>query len=633
MESNVKSGFSTKTLTYISYALMLVVMLWASKDFGITGDEVTQNTYGEKVYDYFASMGKDQSALSFKNVYYYGGFYDLLCATVNKVLHADTYNTRHFINAIFGFLVIVAAGAWAKWYKGWGAALLTAWFLFMTPRFFGESMNNPKDIPFALGMTLGAYFICRFFAEFPKPSWKTSIFLALSIAYAIGIRVGGLLLIPFFVVAFVFNYWFAWRKADDFKINSLGPLLVRCVLISVLGYFGGLLFWPYALQAPLSNPLTALGEMSQFSTGIRMLFADEHIMSSDVPWYYIPKWLWITTPLIILMGLIASPQLFFRKDIKFKDTLFLFFAALFPLLYVIYKKSPLYDGWRHMLFIYPALMVIAALSFLALGSYIKHKYAGYIVTAVIVIGLMLPAKWCLANYPNQVVYFNEIVGGIDGAYGYYETDYYMNSVKQAALKLASMADLYHANQKVVIGTNAIEPMQHYMKMINPNIECVYVRYYQRYDKQWDYCILYSRFVDKNILQNNYFPPSNAIATIKADHTPLCTILKKSPSSQDAFRASQLFNNKDYANAAMAYRQALSEDPNNETAYNYLAISLASIGHMDEAIDAINKGLKFNPASIESYDLLSRLYRAKGDNVHAQDAANMVQSLSAKEQHD
>ncbi len=177
--------------------------------------------------------------------------------------------------------------------------------------------------------------------------------LTLSIAFAISIRVGGLLLIPFLGVAIFLQYFFDWKKQYKTGSKEMRQLVLRSAIICIAGYFLGLIFWPYALQDPMSNPLTALGEMAQFSTSIGMLFNDNKIMSDNVPWNYIPQWLFISTPVIILLGVVLSPYLFVSKEYKFPQLSFLFFAALFPLFYVIYKKSPLYDGWRHLFFNIP----------------------------------------------------------------------------------------------------------------------------------------------------------------------------------------------------------------------------------------------------------------------------------------
>jgi predicted Zn-dependent protease len=209
----------------------------------------------------------------------------------------------------------------------------------------------------------------------------------------------------------------------------------------------------------------------------------------------------------------------------------------------------------------------------------------------------------------------------------------MNSVKQAVYQLAKKENLYNTKDSPIVATNAIEPMLHYLKTINPRIKCDYIRYYQRYDKPWDYAIIYNRFIDKSLLQNNYYPPANTIITIKAEHSPICVVVKKSPASEDACKAMQYLTAKDYNNAAVYYQKALTEDPNNETGYSNLAVALANTGRIDAAIDALNRELKFTPQSIETYDLLSRLYKAKGDNAHAQEAANTAQSIYQQEKGD
>lgn len=634
MELKTSKKIDLRLATLLSLAFMCIVMLWASKDFGITGDEFTQNTYGEKVYDYYASFGKDKSCMEYKNLAYYGGFFDLLCVTVNKILPTDEYNTRHFIIALFGFLLIAVSAMLAKEYKGWGAGFLTAWFLFLSPRFFGQSMNNPKDVPFALGMMLGIYFIIRFIKAFPKPTFKDTLWLALSIGLAISIRIGGLILIPFLAAGIGLEYFFNWK--DEYKLSGqeIRKYVIRSIMACIAGYAVGLIFWPYGLEGPLDHPFNALGEMSQFSTGIRMLFDDKHIMSSNVPWYYIPKWISISSPIIILLGIYASPALFFLKKYKFHSLFFLFFVALFPLLYVIYKKSPLYDGWRHLFFIYPALVVISALTFCTFIDMIKSKYGQYAFVAVIVLGLLLPTKWSIANYPNEVVYFNEFVGGIDGAYGHYETDYYMNALKQAVYKLAKDKDLYHARDTIRIGTNCIDPLWPYVWTINPKILCVYARYDDRYNKKWDYGLFYSRFISKDLLQGNYFPPKDAYSTIKADNTPLYAIMNWTEADNAVYTGGQYMQAKDYVNAAAHYGIAMTLDPNDETIYSNYAIALFSTQNIDsvkKAIDVISRGIKMDPGNIQSYRIAAAMYGAIGDKAHAQQMETTMNELIMQEQ--
>lgn len=47
-------------------------------------------------------------------------------------------------------------------------------------------------------------------------------------------------------------------------------------------------------------------------------------------------------------------------------------------------------------------------------------------------GIMLPLIWSFKNHPNEYCYFNEMEGGINGAYGNFETDYWMNSTRESS---------------------------------------------------------------------------------------------------------------------------------------------------------------------------------------------------------
>jgi hypothetical protein len=482
-------------------------------------------------------------------------------------------------------------------------------------------------------MLMGVYFICRFIRAFPSPTWKDVLWLALAIGYAIGIRIGGLLLIPFLFVALGIEYLFEWRKQYKLGGPEVQAAAIKVIVVGIAGYFLGLIFWPFALEAPLSNPFKALNEMSQFSTGIRMLFDDKHIMSQQIPATYIPHWIFITSPIIILAGVVLSPMLLFNKQLKRTTILFIFFVAIFPWLYVVYKKSPMYDGWRHMLFIYPPLVILSALTFLSIIWSFKNQVMKYAIIGIIVIGLVLPARWSIANHPNQIVYFNEIVGGVDGAYGYYETDYYMNSVKQAIYKLAKDKDFYHLKDTVSVATNCIEPMLHYVATINPKIKPLYVRYRERYNTDYDYGIFFSRFIEKSFIQNGLFPPPETFDVIKADNTPLIAITRRDSASANAVKAYNYLQADDLLNAAIFYQKALQLNPKNETAYQPYAIALANIGQIDQAIAVMNQYVQMDAGSPEAYDLLSKLYQAKGDMQNMQKAEMQKNAIILEMQED
>src|SRR5206468_12064716 len=108
--------------------------------------------------------------------------------------------------------------------------------------------------------------------------------------------------------------------------------------LPILGYFASLIFWPYGLVAPFTHPFEALNVAEKFPIQIKILFDGKHISSTEVPWYYIPKWLLITTPLFGLIGLAYSISLIsvMRNQKKLLSLAFLFFTLVFPIAYVVY---------------------------------------------------------------------------------------------------------------------------------------------------------------------------------------------------------------------------------------------------------------------------------------------------------
>jgi hypothetical protein len=86
--------------------------------------------------------------------------------------------------------------------------------------------------------------------------------------------------------------------------------------ILLIGYFAGLLFWPFALQNVFQHPLESLGVMEHYKVSIRQIFEGEWLWSTQLPWYYLPKWLLISTPEFLFFGFGIFLLIFLRKLIN-----------------------------------------------------------------------------------------------------------------------------------------------------------------------------------------------------------------------------------------------------------------------------------------------------------------------------
>jgi hypothetical protein len=553
-----------KILFFVCAIFILAAMLISSFDFGITWDEWMQSLYGKAIVRYLITGGAERGFLKTTvEINAYGGLFDATAAivyglifdSVKRVAYyplvlelslGDYYYTRHFMNALFGFAGVLFSALLARKIGGWRAGVFGLIFMCLSPRFFGNSMNNPKDIPFASMYILAVYFMACFIRELPKFRIQTILAISLGIAASINIKVGGLLLIPYlflFSLAAYFHSVFILHH----PINFL-KLTGYVILASIVGYFSGLIFWPYAQQDPLLNPYRALVHLSRFSGAAGLsLFEGMQIPYNQLPWYYIPKWILISSPLFVVTGIIIfifaiRPIL---KSFDWRLVLITLFTALFPVVYIILRKSIVYDSWRHLTFVYPSLIVIVALSWEFLFRWVKVRWQKICLSLFLILQLLEPLQWMVRNHPNEYVYFSPIVGGIDGANGKYETDYWGNCLREASEWLAEYHLKNYPGQQAVIRSDG-EVMSAYpylrTSLGNQYIPCYYPENFPRnkpyfmsaymplyltqaYYEPWDYALTFSRGWPANYIASSKWPPEGTIYRVKADNTTLCAVVK------------------------------------------------------------------------------------------------------------
>lgn len=633
-------------------AILVVVMVFVSRQYGISGDENFHREYGHRVLNFYTSLGQDSTCTMASGpdslMRFYGGFYDGSAAMLSKTFSsANEWSVRHAWNSLFGFVAILCAALVAVEIAGWQAGLIALLFMAFSPRFFGESMNNPKDITMAAGYMLTYVFILKFLKQLPKPNWKVALGLGLSIGMAMGIRIGGLLLIPylflFYGLAMLQLYgWGGLLDFSKFKEN-IWPSLKWVLFSAGLGYFLALVFWPFGLVSPIHNPLEALGVAEKFPVTMRILFDGKHIFTAQqgadgkfvslIPWNYIPQWFLISTPLFGLIGAFVSavliPQMNREKKLLYLG--FVYFTLFFPIAYVIYKHSVLYDAMRHFFFVYPSIIILSALTF----NYFINRFpkaVKYGVVALMLVLVALPARFMFANHPNEYVYFNELVGGIKGAANNYETDYYMNSVKQCADWLKEHENLKTNGRKTLIYSNAIAPTYHYFIHDTTDVLTGYVSYRNRSNVPADYEILYSRFVDRPLLMNGCFPPEQAIYVVYADGVPLSCVLKKVDKGD--YEGNEAVKRNDFATAIAKLEPYCQKYPKNDAALQNLGLAyLSSVqsnpAYAQKGIDALVACYNLNPENPNVVYYLSMAYQMVGNTVQAQQMKMRLQELQGQ----
>src|SRR5690606_10914025 len=104
-----------------------------------------------------------------------------------------------------------------------------------------------------------------------------------------------------------------------------------------------------------------------------------------------------------------------------------------------------------------------------------------------VIGLLPEIIWIFTTTPYQYIYFNALVGGIKGANGNYDLDYYQTSNRELGRWIKRNAQKKADGSKVQVYTNMDSNYDHeYMQSDTSWIHVDYKRYYERSTADYDY---------------------------------------------------------------------------------------------------------------------------------------------------
>lgn len=589
-------GSGLKYLFYISSLLLLVIMIVQSRNAAVSCDEVLHNQQSEAVYQYFATCGADQSALNtpVSHLKYYGQSYDGLATIFIKWFGIeDIYRFRHIMSAVAGWLAVFITALFAMWLGDIRTAIIVLFLFAVSPPFIGHAQNNLKDVPFALGYISSLFFTLRIIFSHNRPRPADLLMLILSLAFALSIRAGGLLLfcyLFFFFLAGVIYKYFTEGKADR---REIGTKFLLLVLISGASYFLGILLWPYALVGPFRNVLDSLRIMSHFPDTFRQIFGGRSEWSDFMPWYYLPKSMLITIPVVVLSGFVIFFA--FSKKIVSSGKAHLYaiilFAILFPVIYAIAGKSNLYSSWRQFLFVFPPIVILSATGLSNLIGSFERKYLRIILLVALGILAVHPVRFMNHNHRYFYLYYNQITGGLRGAFGNYETDYYYLGQTEASEWLIDYINKSGFRGPLKVGATYSVSWQFRDRR---EISTFYMRNEERSMYDWDYAIITNRYIPPAQLKEGKWPPREAIHVVYADSVPICAVLARK--SRDDYYGCQALKNGEAGKAIQFFKSALAVNNQDEMIFYNLAAALVKEGYIERADSVLRDALKINPDS-------------------------------------
>ena len=434
------------TAALLLAALFLVAVSFRA--YGVTWDEDMQRWYGNLVLDHylaligFASPPDWQALFVYADMYNYGAVFDLAASALTRLSPLGLFETRHLLNAIVGLIGV--AGCWklGRRLGGPRAGFLAALFLLLTPNYYGQMFNNPKDIPFAVGCIWAVYYLVRIVPYLPRPPWRLVAKLAVATGLAMAVRIGGLLLLCY--LGLLLSLFAVWQSIASRRLWVLvrtgSTVLWRVLLpVAVIAYAIMLAFWPWAQSAPISHPLSALSVFSHEIFTAKVLFDGRLISAYALPWTFLPTYIALALPELVLALVLAAPVVagialarsgVWRPE-RVLPLFLLGFVIVFPVAYAIAVKAVLFNGMRHFIFLLPPIAVAAALTadrgMVRLAAFPCRQpiYAALGLYGLAHLSIMATL------HPDEYVYYNGFIGGVAGAEHKFKLDYWANSYAEA----------------------------------------------------------------------------------------------------------------------------------------------------------------------------------------------------------
>jgi len=420
------------------FIAFLVIGLTIFKDYGVHWDEYQNQSFGRRWINYVYAVSKARSLsvplpeFSLHDLIHGLAFEVFLAALTDSFRlknSRDVILMRHlivfllfYVGVIFFYLLC------RRHFQNWRPALLGCVFLVLSPRIFADAFYNSVDIAFLSLFIIGMFTLV---VMLDTRTLLSAVAHAFVCAILINIRLAGLFLSIVTVMFFCLEASRA-RLIQD-RMADLRALAGHLLFLGVLT----VLFNPFLWANPLTNFISLVGHLVNFKEwGKRVHYLGAFFRYGLMPWHYALVWIMVSTPLLYLVlffaGVFASIRLFFSNgagSYLTKRNTAIFLVCFFLPLFI--ATGRLYNGWRHIYFIYPSLLILAAIGFQDVWQNIRPVVRGMLIVGL-VFGSLDTALFMVRNHPYQSIYFNRLSGkNASEITNRFELDYWGLSYRKA----------------------------------------------------------------------------------------------------------------------------------------------------------------------------------------------------------
>lgn len=422
---------TTHLLFAIIYLLFIVLIFFTYKNYGVSTDEAFYLQSGA-----FYSKNFFNTALIIKTIPSYhlvthGAFFDFLYYSALLFIDSSlSYESLHLVKAMFASLTLLFVYLIVfRLTKKVTPSVVGVLLLIFLPRWYGDIFDNHMDPSSVLLYAMLIYTA----VEILLSKRNKKIFIGVVIFFGISALAyshrPSLFLFPLMFMPFLWYKLKARSVTYKNKIFVIVPILVFFLILILID--------PYVKNYGIVGFIGKGYLASQLNWPQPVLFNGSIFSSLNLPRYYLPYWILVSTPIITLLFywlgtfLIIRWIIHVKRPIEEKLVYLLLLSSMYvPIIVVIAMRPVAFNGWRHYLFLIVPLIVIATLGV----NYLLIKQSQVVkATCVLLIALQvfLTGKEMRQLHPYEYVYFNSIVGGLYEASDKFEADYWNKSNKEA----------------------------------------------------------------------------------------------------------------------------------------------------------------------------------------------------------
>jgi hypothetical protein len=459
-----------KAFERLFFVIYIPLGMWGCLNAGISWDEYAENqTLLVNIAAVKELLGGSSaeylSLLNYGDRYYGIGFHlisnaiAMIALWINSHIFSFSANpseilfTHLSVFAAFVLSGLVIKSILEKLIKNLSMSRIGMMVYLLWPYLLGHAFVNVKDIPFLFAWLLCTNVYLKIlqlwyenFSCSKKQALLQFFLLGLGTAWLLSIRISGLLI--FIEYAAFFLVYLLIGKCRLQQILSMRQLAAFVLPLAVGVFTLYPVFWHNPLEV-----FNAIQYMSQHPWDGDTLTAGRFLPPKQSTYFYIPAWLLIKLPIVVIMGLIAFPLTFYYALRKVKDYpsglsllnfIGLFLSVVLIFLVLLIMKAGLYNELRQILFIFPLIYILGLTSL----YYISKKF----LSIALVVTSILFIVDNVALYPYSYVYINEVSRQMEVG-SKYEKDYLGLSIGRTSAWL-NQQDLSHLRANCAVVTPA-----------------------------------------------------------------------------------------------------------------------------------------------------------------------------------